>query len=103
MVVSWLFELETHYPKAYGNLSGILLRLAKHEETIRAYQQALRQDPSLAALAEGGRFGEAIAIAEGAFQLAAQSGNKALADSLRDQVMLYRSQQPVREGPQPPR
>jgi tetratricopeptide (TPR) repeat protein len=44
-------EVRAHYPKAYGNLGGILLRLGKHEEAIKAYQQALRQDPSLAALA----------------------------------------------------
>jgi hypothetical protein len=51
-----------------------------------------------AALAECGRFYEAVTVADAAFQLAAQSGNKALAASLRDQITLYRSQKPVREG-----
>lgn len=62
-------------------------------------RHAVLERTQAAALAECGRFTEAVSIADAAFQLAAQSGSKALADSLRDQITLYRSQKPVREGP----
>lgn len=62
-------------------------------------RHAVLERTQAAALAECGRFSEAVTVADAAFQLAAQSGNKALADSLRDQITLYRSQKPVREGP----
>ena len=61
-------------------------------------RHAVLERTQAAALAECGRFTEAASIADAAFQLAAQSGSKALADSLRDQITLYRSQKPVREG-----
>lgn len=61
-------------------------------------RHAVLERTQAAALAECGRFSEAVTVADAAFQLAAQTGNKALADSLRDQITLYRSQKPVREG-----
>jgi tetratricopeptide (TPR) repeat protein len=108
-------EVLTRDPSQIGTMNNLAWLLATcPDETVRdgpkaleLIQNALRQvggrhaileRTQAAALAEGARFAEAITIAEAAFQLAAQSGNKALADSLRDQITLYRSQQPVREG-----
>jgi tetratricopeptide (TPR) repeat protein len=108
-------EVLTRDPSQIGTMNNLAWLLATcPDETVRDgpkalefIQNALRQAggrhailerTQAAALAEVGRFAETITIAEAAFQLAAQSGNKALADSLRDQITLYRSQQPVREG-----
>jgi tetratricopeptide (TPR) repeat protein len=50
-----------------------------------------------AALAETGRFSEAIKTVERALQLATGQGNVALANSIRVQLELYRSNLPFRD------
>jgi tetratricopeptide (TPR) repeat protein len=50
-----------------------------------------------AAYAEAGRFPDAIRTAETAFHLATDSGNTALAELLRAQIVLYRSGHPFRD------
>jgi tetratricopeptide (TPR) repeat protein len=42
-------EVRPHYPKAYANLGGILLRQGDHAGAIEAYEKAMQQDPSLTA------------------------------------------------------
>jgi hypothetical protein len=50
-----------------------------------------------AAYAETGGFSDAIKTAESAWQLATDSGNVALAETIRAQIGLYRSGRPYRD------
>jgi protein O-mannosyl-transferase len=50
-----------------------------------------------AALAESGRFSEAISVAEQAMQMAGIGGNIDLQNQIRNDVQLYRSQTPLRD------
>ncbi len=61
-------------------------------------------DTLAAAYAEAGRFPEAMKTAEEARTLAAQRGNRALADRLAARIKLYRAGTPFRDAPaSPPR
>jgi protein O-mannosyl-transferase len=71
----------------------------------RAYQLSPGGNPTIlrtlaAALAEVGRFPEAVAAAQQALQSPATQTNRALLDALQTQVGLYQAGSPYRDSPQ---
>jgi tetratricopeptide (TPR) repeat protein len=81
------------------------VELAERADRLTRSGNAVISATLAAAYAEAGRFADAIRIAERALQLATNSNNAALADGIRQQIELYRSNSPSREnrsGPPPP-
>jgi protein O-mannosyl-transferase len=106
-------DLKPDYAGACNNLAWVLATFPK--DPIRngnravelAAQAAQLTDGSnlvilrtlAAAYAEAGRFSDAIQAAGRALQLATAQGNHALAGTLRREMILYQSAQPLRDSP----
>jgi tetratricopeptide (TPR) repeat protein len=73
------------------------LELAERAEKLTRRENPVIGATLAAALAEGGRFAEAVEAAQIALKLAIRSGNSALAEAIRSQIVLYESGVPSRE------
>jgi tetratricopeptide (TPR) repeat protein len=74
------------------------VELAERADRLTRSGNAVISATLAAAYAETGRFADAVRIAERALQLATNSNNPALADGIRQQIELYRSNSPSREN-----
>jgi tetratricopeptide (TPR) repeat protein len=104
-------EINPQDPRAEGNLAWALatspqstirkaigLKLAEHANQASGAANPLVLRILAAAYAQNEQFSEAIETAERALQLATDQHNAVLANSLRDELDLYRSSQPCRYG-----
>lgn len=76
---------------------GKAVELAKRANELTQGRNPITRVTLAAAYAEVGRFSDAIRTAEAALQIANDSGNVALAERIREQIALYRAQQPFRD------
>lgn len=75
------------------------VRLAKQACELTDYKQAQLVGTLAAAQAEAGQFGEAVASAQTAIDLAHAAGDEALAEKNRRLLKLYQAKQPFRDTP----
>ncbi|MGD0651502.1 MAG: tetratricopeptide repeat protein [Verrucomicrobiia bacterium] len=112
-------RLKPDWPPALGKLAWILatdgnasfrnggeaVQLAERLCVVTDYQQADAMMVLAAAYAEGGRFGDAVQVAQKALELARTNGQQELAAQAQGQLKLYQDGHPFRErsaAPPPP-
>jgi hypothetical protein len=74
------------------------VRLARRACELTGYKDPMPMETLAAALAEAGRFDDAIAMAENARQLALAGGQSQLAETAQSLVKLFTGRQPLREA-----
>jgi spermidine synthase len=77
---------------------GRAVTLAERAALLSHHSDPLILDVLAAAYAEAGRFGDAVATAEAALDLARRSDRSELAEQLMERLRLYRAGLPFHEG-----
>lgn len=85
------------WPDAQVRDAAKALELAAHADSLTGGKRPIITATLAAAYAEAGRFPDAVLTAERAARLAADQGNKELANSIRAQLELYQSNLPFRD------
>jgi tetratricopeptide (TPR) repeat protein len=96
-------QIKPDYPDACVNVGIALLQKGKTDQAITQFQKALQmtggENPIIlhslaAALAEAGRFSEAVATAQHALRLAESQSKPGLAGTLESEIKLYQAGRP---------
>jgi tetratricopeptide (TPR) repeat protein len=93
--LAWLFA--THPDPRYRN-GAEAVKLASRACELTSNREAKHLDTLAAALAEAGRFDEAINTARMARESAAAAGQTPLAEAIEKRIVLFQSRKPFRDG-----